>query len=128
MWVFLGEVLYGSWDFCFVLRDPNPSSLFILSREDLHLPVFDFLWGEQWEVSQIGFDAVGIFLLHGQTYVAGDRVVLDPFCKPFSMGRYRLWILDLRSFIRQGYVTSHLGSSVHNGYDQFMIYFDAIML
>ena len=28
------------------------------------------------------------------TYVAGDRVVLDPFCKPFSMGRNLLCVFS----------------------------------
>jgi glycerol-3-phosphate O-acyltransferase len=32
------------------------------------------------------------FLAENLTYVAGDRVVLDPFCKPFSMGRNLLCV------------------------------------
>jgi len=32
------------------------------------------------------------YLAENLTYVAGDRVVLDPFCKPFSMGRNLLCV------------------------------------
>ncbi|BBN15444.1 glycerol-3-phosphate O-acyltransferase [Marchantia polymorpha subsp. ruderalis] len=32
------------------------------------------------------------YLAENLTYIAGDRVVLDPFCKPFSMGRNLLCV------------------------------------
>lgn len=39
-----------------------------------------------------------LHVLIWQTYMAGDRVVLDPFCKPFSMGRYNLLLVEFKFF------------------------------
>lgn len=39
----------------------------------------------------MNWDVIEYFFLFFQTYIAGDRVITDALCKPFSIGRFILY-------------------------------------